>query len=448
MGQDIFEREQKLTVRLEKVGRDILLSTRNELYVHMRFLDVALSSFHYLMKPGIDRLGTDGSVIYYNSRYLGTVFRENRILMNRAYLHSVLHCLFFHIIVHSDRNQENWDLACDIAVESIIDSMQLRCLKKGMSWLRESTYQSLEEKLRVLTAEGIYRELQNMNQDKRKLDKLVREFYVDNHSYWNHQDDNDKKSEMNQKWQDVREKMEMDLDTFSKESAESVGGLSGQLKVQKKDGSDFRKFLKKFAVLREEMKVDTDEFDYAFYSYGMSMYGNMPLIEPLESKEVMKVEEFVIVIDTSMSCSERLIRLFLEETFHVLQEKNSFFRKVNIHLIQCDEKVQMDTKITKEEELKEYMEHMEILGSGGTDFRPAFTYIEELRRKKEFFNLKGLLYFTDGYGIYPGKMPPYETAFVFMKEDYDDTQVPAWAIKIVIDEEELEKRNEHKKSKR
>ena len=51
------------------------------------------------------------------------------------------------------------------------------------------------------------------------------------------------------------------------------------------------------------MTVDPDSFDYNFYSYGLSLYGNMPLIEPQEWKEVQKVEEFVIVIDTSMSCS-------------------------------------------------------------------------------------------------------------------------------------------------
>lgn len=37
------------------------------------------------------------------------------------------------------------------------------------------------------------------------------------------------------------------------------------------------------------------------------MYGNMPLIEPQETKELRKIEDFVIAIDTSMSCKEELI---------------------------------------------------------------------------------------------------------------------------------------------
>ena len=59
--------------------------------------------------------------------------------------------------------------------------------------------------------------------------------------------------------------------------------------------------------------MDPDSFDYIFYSYGLSMYGNMPLIEPQEWKEVKKVEDFAIVIDTSMSCSGDLVKKFLEE---------------------------------------------------------------------------------------------------------------------------------------
>ncbi|MCM1308726.1 MAG: metallopeptidase, partial [Butyrivibrio sp.] len=66
------------------------------------------------------------------------------------------------------------------------------------------------------------------------------------------------------------------------------------------------------------------------------------------------------------------------------------------------------------------------------DFRPVFEYVGKLLENGEFSKLKGLIYFTDGRGEYPRKMPPYETAFVFLKEDYDDTGAPPWAIKLEI----------------
>ena len=38
-----------------------------------------------------------------------------------------------------------------------------------------------------------------------------------------------------------------------------------------------------------------------------------------------------------LSCSGDLVKKFLEETYDVLTEAESFFHKVNIHIIQCDE---------------------------------------------------------------------------------------------------------------
>ena len=196
--------------------------------------------------------------------------------------------------------------------------------------------------------------------------------------------------------------------------------------------------------MQEELGVDPDTFDYHFYSYGLSLYGNMPLIEPQETKEVKKVKEFAVVIDTSMSCSGALVRKFLEETYSVLTEEDGFFKKVNVHMIQCDEEVQSDVKITSSEELKEYMEHLQLFGEGGTDFRPAFEHCTRMVEQGEFENLKGLIYFTDGYGIYPNKMPPYQTAFVFLEEEYKDADVPSWAMKLILTGEEWREKHGYK----
>ena len=83
------------------------------------------------------------------------------------------------------------------------------------------------------------------------------------------------------------------------------------------------------------------------------------------------------------------------------------------------------------------MERITLNGCGGTDFRPAFQYVDKLVRKQQFSRLKGLLYFTDGRGIYPVRRPVYDTAFVFMEQDFLDVDVPPWAIKIILSPEDL-----------
>ncbi len=423
--------------KLEMIGRKILTVSRNELYLKMRFLDVALSSLAFVMDVGADGLGTDGLFLYYHPQYLGGLYREDRIRVNRLYLHLVLHGIFHHITRRKGRKERLYSLACDIAAESIIDGMQYRCVLAGRSLLRRETYGRLHKELKVLSADKVYRVLYGLGLSEEETLRLEAEFRIDDHSYWPKEEEKKKQEEIENRWQDVSEQMETEMETFSEEMSSGAGDFIGQLRVENRERFDYRQFLRKFSVLREETAVDEDSFDYVFYTYGLSLYGNLPLVEPLEWKETQKVEEFAVVIDTSMSCSGELVKKFLEETYDVLSENNSFFCKVNIHVIQCDDRVQTDRKITSGEELREYMENLELRGEGGTDFRPAFVYVEELMRRHVFGQLKGLIYFTDGKGIYPGKMPPFETAFVFLEEDYEDMDVPPWAIKLVLSEDEL-----------
>lgn len=432
-----MQKENTITEKLDMVSRQILMLSRNELYLRMRFLDVALSSFLFVLDESIDTIGTDGKAIYYNPKYLGGLFREDRIGVNRVYLHMVMHGIFRHMIRRKGRDERYYNLACEIAVESVIDDMQHRAVRRSRSLLRRETYRRLSGRMKVLTAEKIYTELLKWKLHEAELMRLEAEFLTDSHSYWPEDEDKKAQQEIENKWQDISEQMETDMETFSKEASVDSGHFIDQIKVENRERFDYKQFLRKFSVLREEMAVDPDSFDYVFYSYGLNLYGNMPLIEPQEWMEAQKIEEFAIVIDTSMSCSGELVKKFLEQTYAVLSENDSFFRKVNIHIIQCDDQVQTDRKITCEEELIEYMDNLELRGEGGTDFRPAFEYVEKLRKEHVFTQLKGLLYFTDGQGIYPAKMPSYEVAFVFMKEDYEDANVPAWAIKLILEEEDL-----------
>ena len=418
--------------KLRSLGVSILCAARDELYFSMRFLDVALSSFVYRMDISVSPFGTDGAVMYFHPQYLGGMLRQNRILVNRGYLHMVFHCIFRHMFKQAD-DARYWDLSCDIAAEHLIDGCDLRPVRWSRSLLRRETYRKLEDKKRVMNAERIFREMKSWELTEKELAGLEEEFRADDHRYWENKNPEQKQDpELRKKWQEINEKMETDLETFSKEASEQNGSFLGELRVENRERQDYREFLRKFSVLREEMGTDPDTFDYGFYSYGLSLYGNMPLIEPQETREVRKIADFAVVIDTSMSCSGDLVRRFLEETYSVLKQNDSYFRKVNVHIIQCDEKVHTDVTITSEKELRAYMEHFELYGEGGTDFRPAFAYVDELIRRGEFDDLKGLIYFTDGYGIYPSRMPAYKTAFVFAEEDYTDADVPAWAIRLIL----------------
>ncbi|MBR0405956.1 MAG: hypothetical protein IJI68_12290 [Eggerthellaceae bacterium] len=246
----------------------------------------------------------------------------------------------------------------------------------------------------------------------------------------------DEKSQEERDWEEIAKQIEMNLETFSKEWGEEAGSLIASLSIANRKRYDYTDFLRRFAVLSEEMKINDDEYDYVFYTYGLKLYGNMPLVEPLEYKETQRIRDFVICIDTSESCRGDLVKKFVEHTFNVIKKSEDYAHEVNIHIVQCDAKVQSDTKITDLKDVDGFMDGFFIRGMGGTDFRPAFAYVNQLKDRGELPDMKGLIYFTDGLGQFPDKAPDYDTAFVFMDEGESDIpKVPPWAMRVLIDEE-------------
>ena len=123
----------------------------------------------------------------------------------------------------------------------------------------------------------------------------------------------------------------------------------------------------------------------------------------------------------------------METTFAILKESESFFGHVHVRILQCDVQVRTDDRIESLADLEQWGRSMRVIGGGGTDFRPAFAYVDNLVEQGEFFDLGGLVYFTDGYGTYPEWMPTYRSAFVFYDEDRRGAVVPPWAVQIVLD---------------
>lgn len=149
-----------------------------------------------------------------------------------------------------------------------------------------------------------------------------------------------------QDWQHIAEQMQTDLETFHKQRGDEAGGMMQNLRAVNREKYDYTAFLKKFAVMGEAMRINDDEFDYVFYSYGMQLFPEkrMPLIEPLEYKDVKRIREFVIAIDTSGSVMGEQVQAFLQKTYNILQSTESFFSRINVHIIQCDEDIQENIK--------------------------------------------------------------------------------------------------------
>ena len=239
---------------------------------------------------------------------------------------------------------------------------------------------------------------------------------------------------LKREWKDVGERIQTDLETFSRQQGSNAGRMLSQLQAVNREKLDYAAFLRRFTVLGEAAEINHEDFDNIFYTYGLRLYKNMPLIEPLETREVMRVRDFVIAIDTSGSTSGALVKRFLETTWGILKGEENFFKKMNLHIVQCDAGIQEAVHIASQREFDAYMETFSVKGLGGTDFRPVFQYVDDLLRQGAFTRLRGLIYFTDGLGTFPARKPDYETAFVFLPGESEPPQVPAWAIRAVLDD--------------
>ena len=334
-----------------QMSKKVLEFVRSELYMDLRFLDIALGALTYQADENIHSFATDGTYLYFSTEQVLRVFQDNPKYLDRAYLHSVLHCIFFHLWIGGKRDREKWNLACDIAVEYTIDQMNKPCTRRILSWQRQKLYEELKQQKQGISAAVIYRYL--CGRKPEELLTLQKEFYTDDHRYWPKEEQKNAANEDARKqWDKIARQTRMEKESRGDETEDGEEAFAAQLKAEKGKRS-YAEFLRKFSVLREEIHADPDEFDLNYYTYGLRLYGNMPLIEPVESREVMKIQEFVIVVDTSYSTSGELIKNFLKETYTILTERNSFFAQSRIRIIQCDNQVRTDEEVRSSQELEQ-----------------------------------------------------------------------------------------------
>lgn len=377
--------------------------------------------------------GTDGETFFYEPKLFLNLYMEKGAQgINRFFLHTLFHLLYRQVRENTE-SSPFWHLACDMVTEYTIDALGQEELTRKMSKAAQEFCSQIWENGEGLSAEAVEERLERKKFSPSELEFWQKCFEQDNHTLWK-----EVKEEQTEKLLDWALSLKASGEDGSGNGFGKRGTQRGYkqewYELQEERKRNYNKFLRRFTVEREELQLDMEAFDYIPYLYGLSHYGNLPFLEPLEYTEAKKLEELVIAIDISASCKRPTVQRFLQETYAVLGQQENFFKKLRVHIIQCDCYVQEDVKVTCEKEWKEYLKHIKIQGGGGTDFRPVFQYVNKMIVDRTLKNLKALLYFTDGDGIYPREKPDYETVFLLTKEPPKEANVPNWAKLFYMDE--------------
>ncbi len=420
----------------------------------------------------INGCATDGKYFFYNPKFICLKYKENKNTVNRLLLHSLLHCMFLHPFNTDFKNKELWDLSCDISVEIAINKWNLPDTKTGKEAIQNNTATSAFKDIKNLTAENIYYAL--LTDKSIDTDELKDVFLNDVHILWydssNGFTGEDEETELvearsiykmkddtrgdsqlakgkmindtansgskEEAWRKITSQTTKDIES-SKGMGESSGIDTQIFQAVSGEKYDYSVFLKRFISVNEALEINDDEFDYIFYTYGLSLYKNMPIIEPLEYSENRKIKKLIIAIDTSGSVRGECVQGFLNKTYDILMNTDFFAHNSEVHIVQCDSQIQDIAIIHDRHELQKYIENTVFHGFGGTDFTPVFDYAKEIYNASGKSDFNGLIYFTDGDGMYPAESPVYKSVFVVHDNGFDKSKAPSWTTLFYMDKLDL-----------
>jgi len=409
-----------------EIAGEIVASCRTDLCMDLRFMTRPVLALQTVILEGDGDYHYDSRNLYFPMERVIRDYSENPNRISRVIAHMVMHL----VLGHYDRNDNPFrDLAEDMIVEYTLDMLDTPHISIPQADDRIFVFERMVKKAGAPTVDLLADALCNVSEWQ--INTYPPLFCIDSHK--------SRDGLGHPEWQEMSAQMMVEIEGFSKNLSGKTDALLRVLRIRNRKKSDYRAFLRKFMTTRERVKIDVNEFDPAYYTYGLQVYGNVPLIDALEQSNSPSIEDFVIAIDTSGSTMRGPVVSFIEDVYDIM-EQCEISRRTNLHIIQCDDSVRSDDVVRSRSDMRDLLDNIQIRGGKGTDFRPVFQYVDALKDEGEFDNLRGLIYFTDGMGVYPTRKPDYPVAFLFCDDRFLDREVPMWAMKVYIGTSDLAER--------
>ena len=368
-------------------------------------------------------LATDGVRIYYHPICV-SLFSP---LERRAGLcHEVLHLVYSHFFRRKGREMESWNVAGDYKINSTIKD---ECKEMSLpSWVyydpqfkdmnAEKIYKILQEQRSQSSngkeeGEGKPGNSKGKGKDSHGCPKCQKEAQKrGGHTFDEHREPKISNDE-------IMDKVIRAAEQASKATRGTIpASIAALIKSLREPKVDWRKFIRGRALdifNRRDYHPEVRSLITGPVAGAMGVGSTwLPGLASEESRIL------TVVIDTSGSISLDLLRNFASELKGIMALADKTI------VITADAAVHENVEVSKFDDI---LAKMKFRGGGGTDFRPAFKKIEEMKVVPEL-----LVYFTDAEGTFPQNRPDYPVLWALTKHH---APVP-WGESVVVPEEEKE----------
>ena len=386
---------------LSKIAKNKILRARTKMIIESPFFGSLVLRLNFIQSDIIPRMGTDGVYLIYNQNFVQSTSSSE---LEAIICHEVLHCALLHPTRIGERDLEKWNVACDYAVNLIIEK---ETAYKLPDWVL------LDDKYIGKSAEQIYVLLPEKDQLGKEISDSEGYGRVDKYKGSGDRDgnsgekgkDQEDTDELKKPFASSYNKSIKEQETMWKSnitsaviSAKSVGkGSAGLLRRME----DLLEPQFPWNVIMASYMTQTCRDDYSWAKPDRRfIYQGIYLPE----QETPTLGDIVIMIDTSGSISQKYLMMFASELVSILHAYPATTITV----------MYIDYVVAKVEEVDISDLKFNAMGGGGTSFVPGYVYLEE---NGIYPNL--VLYFTDGEcDDFPDE-PSFDTLWVCTRGNFD-----------------------------
>jgi len=357
-------------------AKEKIEKVKTQFVLRERFFATLLMQMSMIEDKKCDTIWTDGKQIGYNPQFILSLSEEEVMF---CLVHEIFHKTNRHHLRRDNRESEQWNIACDYAINQNIINLGFKA-PKGIL---------VDNKFFGKSAEQIYSLLPNKNSNESNESNESNNKSSNDPGKCGEIRDmkNEDGSEMSEAEKSSEEaKTKMDIAQASRvasqvnQISEGMKRIIGELQAPTKDWrTELMVYMNQYA------KENTD------WTRPNRRYVHTGFFFP--SRKSQNLGNVVLVLDSSGSINNKIFDSFISEIKSLMEIFN-----LTLTVIVCDDHIQSITEDVNADEIS----NIKIAGWGGTDFNPPFKWLV-----KNGIEPNLLIYFTDLYCYSFPKEPEY-----------------------------------------